>query len=289
MSNPVAVYEFDGNMTDSLGFGGVLSNLKGYQVGKLGDGVPWGIYANDGVHAFDHLLSGTGAVCLWHEVTQASINGGENMLQYLQENGEKSLSLEIESTGTLIRVLGGYGMPGAGRVSREIGLSPGWHHFAWVMSGGNMTIYVNGLQVGSPEAFTYFTTPGLVGQSENLGMNYGVTDQLCIFVDPPSQADIQHIYNAGDGRPHTEFVTEEPPADPCCDNPNRAAEGVMGDEVILSPPACSLWVNTTGNLHVITAGGDDVTLFVQAGTEVKLQVVQVREDSTASVVAFWKE
>jgi hypothetical protein len=53
---------------------------------------------------------------------------------------------------------------------------------------------------------------------------------------------------------------------------------------------CVLYVGGAGNLRVLTAGGNDVTLFgVAAGTFIPIQVVRVYSTNTTAtdIVALW--
>lgn len=52
---------------------------------------------------------------------------------------------------------------------------------------------------------------------------------------------------------------------------------------------CSLYVGTGGSVSVVTAGGDDVVLSnVQDGTIIPLQVIKVKDSTTAKdIIAMW--
>lgn len=75
----------------------------------------------------------------------------------------------------------------------------------------------------------------------------------------------------------------------------RAITVTPSNTVNIAPPnngvnnGCVLYVGTGGTLHVLTVGGDNVTLVgVQSGSFIPVQVLRVFTDSSASnIVALW--
>ena len=62
----------------------------------------------------------------------------------------------------------------------------------------------------------------------------------------------------------------------------------VGDPSITWP--CVLYTGTGGNIHVMTAGGDDIIFFgTIAGTFLPIQVIQVFEVDTEAtgIIALW--
>lgn len=75
---------------------------------------------------------------------------------------------------------------------------------------------------------------------------------------------------------------------------SRASAVVKSDtDNIVAPTGgendgCVLYVGTSGNLHVLTAGGDDITFANVPVGFFPVQVVRVFTDSTANnIVALW--
>ena len=75
----------------------------------------------------------------------------------------------------------------------------------------------------------------------------------------------------------------------------RAIAVTPSDTVNIAPPnngvnnGCVLYVGVGGDLHILTVGGDDVTLVgVQSGSFIPVQVLRVFTDSSANgIVALW--
>lgn len=75
----------------------------------------------------------------------------------------------------------------------------------------------------------------------------------------------------------------------------RAIAVIPSDTDVISTPnnglnnGCVLYVGSGGNLHILTVGGDDVTLAgVQSGSFIPVQVLKVFTDSSAgNIIALW--
>ena len=89
-----------------------------------------------------------------------------------------------------------------------------WYHFVLVRAGNAVSLYVNGvLQESKTAAFGPITTDAVTvgarteGTSTRYDYFHGAIDQPAIWAGALTAADVSALYNAGDGRHHTDFTS----------------------------------------------------------------------------------
>ncbi|MGB3073368.1 MAG: LamG-like jellyroll fold domain-containing protein [Candidatus Moraniibacteriota bacterium] len=178
------------------GNNGTLTNGPTITEGKLGQALNFD-GTNDTVSISPTgLPTGSRTISVWAKATllDGSYRG---VIGYGNQNNGEAFAIQINSSNEW--VITGWGAPNA--VSGGAVVLNQWTHIVGTYSGGNASIYVNGVLVGGPAAIT--SAPNLnysaIGSRLDGGGDYfpGQIDEVRIYNRVLSDTEVKALYNSG--------------------------------------------------------------------------------------------
>jgi hypothetical protein len=192
---PVAWWRGEGNAQDSMGaYPGTLQGAVQFGPGKVGQAflLQGGAHVDLGlIDAFQGSFTWTGWFRANAPTTQNLISGTQAGLPGLQ------LTQKNSQLGFLHRFP--YG-PAGGTESLAGNLFNGeWHHFAVVKTNLFQTLYIDGKSVNALDNASQFNTAlqvllGRIAPGDNSADFQGALDEICLFNQALSSAQIEQIY-----------------------------------------------------------------------------------------------
>lgn len=213
-SNLIAHYNFDqtsGNLLDTTrDHNGIPKNIRMSQTGKIGYAWDWNTATSDVNLGTDFIGTQAITVCAW---LKPYSRGGSNYGRIL-DNGKYIFQI---TDGNLLTQINDGGTYRSGTVGNPITMNTWSFYCTTRNTDGNVTYYKNGTQIqfnppekaGTPAGGT---TQLHIGNKSTLDRDWnGLIDEMSIWKSVLTYADMNQLYNNGNGRTYP-FTVDEPTA-----------------------------------------------------------------------------
>ena len=181
-------WEFNNDTLDSSGFGRHLTSSDAtYRVGVTGTGLQGTADAPSPSALAGAMTAGDYTTSFWFEVPKSGVNGDLLARHSISGNGWANFSARYGGSGlAYLSFSNSHGTTS----SSASGVTSGWHHAAFVRAGGVLTMYLDGMAVGTANGANgssgfapQFTYQGVAG-----------IDAAQVWTRALSQSDIAQVF-----------------------------------------------------------------------------------------------
>jgi hypothetical protein len=204
VDNIVSYYKLDGNSNDSVGSNngsdtGITYNASN---GKINNGAGFdGSSSRIALGTFTGLGNTNRSFSLWANATTISA-GHRRAITFPADDSATDTPVFVADFTTASGNIGFGGNPYDGYITYSFNTST-WYHVAATITGSTITVYVNGVSVGSAtNSGGVSTNPiGYIGRyNGNFGQYFsGAVDEVGIWSRALTAGEIWTLYNRGNG------------------------------------------------------------------------------------------